>query len=200
MPVTSAFRCTSPVIAALVILAAGSASLDAKNFICSNSKSLNDQFVSLLAEHLEFKPDVVINPSQEPEKPDFTAGIVSVVVAQGDYASVLGCVSNLGFDPVIVEAEVIKKRNKLGKPSGQDLSGVPSDTTTGTGSVIAFADRRLFLSVSEGDSLVAAEAAVTAVHGLHNPKVCWFSTECREAAEAFWAQPKGDKEGQLRKE
>ena len=167
------------------LVAAGQSS--AQTAICSNSVSLDFGFVSLIADHFDSDLDVMLNPEELPGNEDWRSNTLQVYVAEGEYGSVLQCVEHLGVDPVRVDQEIRGLREKIGEKNEPIFPAVQGGITISIGALFVLAEKRVFIRVSKGESLVSAADAVLTALGLDGQS-CWFSQECLKAAEEYWAK------------
>ncbi|MEM9318756.1 MAG: hypothetical protein AAGA70_07085 [Pseudomonadota bacterium] len=156
------------------------------NVICSNMDALNADFVMLLARHLDFEPNVLLNPSRQQVVNLGTLAAVRFVVSGNDFNSILECGDRIGVDANRLEQEVFRLRSRLSSEAVLAYTGEPTGRVVTAGEELEISGQHIFVSVSDIDDLMAAGSAVAYLHGA-NHLSCWFDPACSAEAEAHWA-------------
>ncbi|MBY6121189.1 hypothetical protein [Mameliella alba] len=174
------------VVAFLTFFAAHESRAESIDVICSNMSALNSPFVFLLARHLDFEPNVAINPSQSEIVAGGDVGTVRLVISGRSYNDVLACTDALKIERVVLERRIRTLRKRLGKLGEPIFPGAPRGTVTSLGEAVTVEGVQLFISVSVDDDAIAATEAVLQAQNL-NSQTCWSDAACLSAVEAYWS-------------
>lgn len=169
----------------LVVLTAQPNRAEALDIICTNVEALNSQFVSLMAQHLDFEPSVMINPNPQDSGHIDPVRTVRLVISGSRYEAVVACARAFKFGRDDLEQRIQKLRRQLGSGGNPIFADGPSGKVLTTEKAFEMNGRQLFISVSNEADLIAAGAAVAQSHNI-NSQTCWFDNACRDAAEKHW--------------
>lgn len=154
--------------------------------ICSNVDALNSDFVMLLARHLDFEPNVLLNPSDQQVSETGTLAAVWFVVSGSDFNGVLDCGDRIGVERSRLEQNLIRIHARIGAEADIAVRGAPTGIVLSAGQAVEISGRHMFVSVSDIDDLLAAGRAVASIHGA-NHLMCWYDPACSAAAQAHWS-------------
>ncbi|MCI5086914.1 MAG: hypothetical protein MRY67_13425 [Rhodovulum sp.] len=178
--------CNRFVAALSFALAATGCRAEGFDIICSNLPALNSQFVFLLAKHLDFEPNVVINPGPQDAVSRDNVRTVRLVISGQPYDAVLACATEHNFERDQIDQKIRELRNQLGEEGQPGFPGGPRGKVLSVGEAATLNDQTFFISVSGDDSLMQATAAVTQSHSVDS-QACWFDEACSAAAETYWS-------------
>ncbi|WP_157969043.1 hypothetical protein [Tropicimonas sp. IMCC34011] len=167
-------------------LAATGCRAESFDIICSNLPALNSQFVFLLAKHLDFEPNVVINPAPQDAITHDDVRTVRVVISGQPYDAVVACATEHNFERDQISQKIRELRNQLGKAGQPVFPGGPRGKVLNVGEAVTLKDQTFFISVSDDDSLRDAAAAVAQSHSVDS-QACWFDEACLAAVETYWS-------------
>lgn len=170
----------------LFVFAAPASPAQGRDVICSNIAALNSQFVLLMAKHLDFEPDVVINPSPEEIVSQDDVRAVRVVVTDKDYSAVLACALRFDVEWDELDERIQELREQLDRQGQPIFPQGPQGKVLSSGSVFQLNGRQVFVSVSIDDELIASATAVAHSHDLHSQS-CWLDNACLVATETYWS-------------
>lgn len=178
--------CTGFVATLFLAFAATSSRAESVDIICSNMGALNSQFVFLLAKHLDFEPNVAINPERHDSIYTDDVRTVRLVISGRSYESVVACAVGHKFEREELDQKIAKLRRRLGKEGQPIFHGGPRGRLLSAGEAVKLNGQQFFISVSGDDDLMVAGAAVAQSHNVDS-QACWFDNECLAAAETFWS-------------
>lgn len=178
--------CARLVTALIFALAATGSRADNSAIICTNVSALNSQFVVLLAEHLGFEPNVVINRRPQDAASDDNAGTVYLVISGQPYKAVVACAVGHKFERDELNQKIRELHSQLGKEGQPVFPEGPRGVVRSAGEAVKVNGQQFFISVSDDDSLVAAAAAVAQSHNA-DIDACWFDNACLVASETYWS-------------
>ena len=176
-------RCVAAIALACAATGCRAASFD---IICSNLPALNSQFVSLLAEHLDFEPNAVINPRPQDAVSRDNVRTVRLVVSGQSHEVVLACAIERKFEQDQLDKRIRELQDRLGKEGQPVFPGGPRGEVLSVGEAIILNGQNFFISVSGEDSLIQATAAVAQSHNVDS-QACWFDDACLAAVETYWS-------------
>lgn len=178
--------CKSCVAAIALACAATGCRAASFDIICSNLPALNSQFVSLLAEHLDFEPNVAINPRPHDAVSRDNVRTVRLVISGQSRDAVLACATERKLDQDQLDKRIRELQNRLGKEGQPVFPGGPRGEVFSVGEAIILNGQNFFISVSGDDSLMQATAAVAQSHNVSS-QACWFDDACLAEVETYWS-------------
>lgn len=166
--------------------AASGSQADGSAIICTNVNALKSQFVFLLAKHLDFEPNVAINPRPQNAASDARSGTVHLVISGASYEAVVACAVGQKFERGELDRSIRELHSQLGKEGQPVFPGSPRGKVLSVGEAITLNGQNFFISVSGEDSLIQATAAVAQSHNVDS-QACWFDDACLAAVETYWS-------------
>lgn len=156
------------------------------DIICSNLSALNSQFVFLLAKHLDFEPNVVVNPGPQDAVSHGDVRTIRLVISGQSYDGVVACAIENKFERDQIDQRIRELQNQLRKEGHPVFPGVPGGKVLTVGEAIELNGQDFFVSVSANASLMQAVAAVAQSHNVDS-QACWFDEACSASAETYWS-------------
>lgn len=178
--------CTGIVATLFLTFAATRSRAESVDIICSNMGALNSQFVFLLAKHLDFEPNVAVNPRRNEAISTDGIRTVRLVISGRSYESVVACAVEHKFERDALNQKIGQLRRRLGKEGQPVFHGGPGGRLLSIGEAINLNGQQFFINVSVDDDLMVAGAAVAQSHDVDS-QACWFDNECLAAAEMYWS-------------